>query len=862
MESTVVRDLVIEAHRNVARGLHAQAVDALAALPPAARGDALVLALLELAREGVNAGTLSARSRFRLATQLQRLGLLGDAAHAYREVLAEMPFAAEVHNNLGVVLQALGELTAAAESYERALRFKPDYVRALTNLGAVRVQLGDPAAARGYLERAVAVAPDHAEAWINLGAALRALGELQDAAAAYRRGLVLRPTETIAQVSLAYLLEQLGDAEGALAAADAAYRLAPADVGARVARAVMLGARGELAAAADLLDGIDSAAPLRPEVALTAAASLERIGRADLAAAVLVRAVGAATGHERLRLEAARACRAVRRFDDARAMVAPLLGPGAGAEPWSSLGYTLLADAAERRDQGRLVAAIDAFERVLEREPARLPERLSLALALTDRDRGAEARVHLEQVLAAQTPLAARASAAAALLEIVGMAIEPERYDALVDAIRATVESDAGSVPPLHVALRFDSPALIRAAARGYAASFGIVPAPRRAGTPAEGRRIRVGYLSQDFHDHPVAHAIAPVIEAHDRSRFEVFGIAIGSDDGSASARRVRGAFDALVEGATLESAELAARIGALGLDVLVDLGGLTANARPRMLARRPAPLQVGYLGYPLTTAMPWTDYLLADRYVIPEASSAWYDEPIAWLPDTFMPGEPVGAGGGMSASRAAEGLPDGAFVFCNFNLPQRLNPPVVDAWLRILARTPGSVLWLRDPGAEKGRSVRARAIAAGVDPARIVFARFVPARADHLARLALANLFLDSLPYNAHTTAREALGAGVPVLTQAGQSFAGRVAGSLLTSLGVVELITDSAEAFESRAVELAGDAAQLRRLRDALSAGRARSSAFSPARQARQLEAAYAQMQARAARGEAPESFSVVAP
>jgi protein O-GlcNAc transferase len=340
-----------------------------------------------------------------------------------------------------------------------------------------------------------------------------------------------------------------------------------------------------------------------------------------------------------------------------------------------------------------------------------------------------------------------------------------------------------------------------------------------------------------------------------------VVGVALAAGDGSPVAARVRSACDEFAEAGALDPQRLDALLRDLDLDLLVDLGGLTSGARPRALAARPAALQVGYLGYPATTGAPWMDYLLADRFVVPPEARCFYDEHVVWLPDTYLAGEVSDTPGG-GATRAQAGLPADAFVFCNFNQWYRLNPASFDVFLRLLARIPAAVLWLRDHGAAAAGRLRERAEAAGVAGERLVFALYAPDRAAHLARLRLADLFLDSLPYNAHTTARDALGMGVPVLTCAGASFASRVAGSLLTSLGLPELITTSRDAFEAQAFLLAHRPAELDVLRERIAAARAHSAAFEPRRQAAQLEAAYAAMHALVRAGEPPRPLAVELP
>jgi len=338
------------------------------------------------------------------------------------------------------------------------------------------------------------------------------------------------------------------------------------------------------------------------------------------------------------------------------------------------------------------------------------------------------------------------------------------------------------------------------------------------------------------------------VLEAHDRSRVEVIGVSTAADDGSAISIRARAACDRLVELALIEGEAFESAVRELELDVLVDLGGFTSGARPRALAARLAPVQASYLGYAGTTGAPWIDYLLADDFVIPASASSYYDERILRLADTFMAGEAPAAAVRQPGDRTAAGLPEEGLVYCNFNQPLRLTPQTLDTFLQVLAASPGAVLWLRSPGAEAAVRLYARAEALGVAPERIVFAKYVPTREENLRRQVSADLFLDGLPYNAHTTARDALGMGVPVLTRAGATFAARVAGSLLTSLGVPELIADTQQAFVERAVALGRDAPARAALRTRILAATAHSTAFNARRQAAQLERAFADMHGRA--------------
>jgi predicted O-linked N-acetylglucosamine transferase (SPINDLY family) len=384
-------------------------------------------------------------------------------------------------------------------------------------------------------------------------------------------------------------------------------------------------------------------------------------------------------------------------------------------------------------------------------------------------------------------------------------------------------------------------------------------PAPLWQGTRYGHRKIRLAYLSADFREHAVAQLTAGLFERHDRARFEVFGISYGPDDRSPMRRRLMQAFDRFIDVLPLSDAGAAGALREAEVDIAIDLQGHTTAARPGILAYRPAPVQVSYLGYPGTSGAEFIDYVIADAFVVPAEHERFFSEQVVHLPDCFQVNDHQRVSPASAPSRAAERLPQDAFVFCCFNNTYKLNPWMFDIWMRLLKEVPGSVLWLREENALAGRNLGNEARARGVDPARIVFARRLPAFADHLARHRLADLFLDTLPYNAHTTASDALAAGLPLLTCAGSAYAGRVAGSLLRTLGLPELITSSLQDYEALALRLARDRGLLADLRARLGRNLATSPLFDTDRFRRHIEAAYTTMWERAERGEKPRAFAV---
>jgi predicted O-linked N-acetylglucosamine transferase (SPINDLY family) len=370
--------------------------------------------------------------------------------------------------------------------------------------------------------------------------------------------------------------------------------------------------------------------------------------------------------------------------------------------------------------------------------------------------------------------------------------------------------------------------------------------------------RLRIGYLSADFRKHAVAYLAVELVELHDRQRFEVFGYSYGPDDGSAMRARLAGAFDRFSDVRSEFPPHTAQRIYEDGVDILVDLTGITQHCRPRILAHRPAPIQVNYLGYPGTMGAEFIDYILVDRYIVRPEEAGFYSEKVVWLPDSYQVNDRRREVSPRTPTRAECGLPEQGFVFCCFNNTFKINPETFDSWMRILKQVEGSVLWLIGDNALAERNLRREAEARGVDAARLVFAPRCE-MPDHLARQKLADLFLDTLPYTAHTTTSDALWVGLPVVTLAGDTFAARVAGSLLLNTGLPELITHNRADYEALALRLAQHPTELQAVLAKLAAQAPGAPLFDAPATTRAVETAYQRMWALYEAGRPPEPMSI---
>jgi protein O-GlcNAc transferase len=505
---------------------------------------------------------------------------------------------------------------------------------------------------------------------------------------------------------------------------------------------------------------------------------------------------------------------------------------------------------------GRYDEAIPHLQRAAQAKPGDADVQFNLGIALQG------AKRHLEAIASLQRALDIVPGRPYALGQRLWSEIAICRWAGLDEGAaelrRQLRDARVPAAPFNLVALPSDPAEQRRCAELQVQLSLPAQPAPLWRGERYSHPRLRVAYLSTDFCEHATAYLMAGLFERHDRSRFETVAVSYGADDGSPMRARLRRAFDRFEDVRALSDAQVARRLRDLEIDIAVDLKGHAPGARLGILAHRPAPLQVAYLGYPGTLGAEFIDYAIADRVVLPEAEQACWSEKIVYLPDSYQVNDAGRALPERTMTRAACGLPQDAFVYCCFNSGYKFTPRFFDIWMRLLQAVPRSVLWLLDEGEEPRRNLAREAAARGVDPARLVFAARVP-NAEHLSRHALADLFLDTLPCNAHTGASDALWAGLPLLTCAGNTFAGRVAASLLHAAGLPELATRSVADYEALAQELARDHARRRELRARLEDGRARVPLFDTERFRRRLESAYLAMAERQRRGLPPLGFAV---
>lgn len=722
-----------------------------------------------------------------------------------------LPREAQILEQLGIAQMQSGRATDASRSFERCLTLAPGQAGVLINLAHLANDTGRHAAAERYCRQALRLIPGQPQLLFNLGRALRGLGQTAEAIGSLQQAAAGAADSPVAQNDVGLELQALGAHDAAERCFRQALTLAP---GYAIAHSNLGRLLNLLGRVDEALTAFEQAATLEPELAAAHAnlgSQLNLLRRFEAGERACRRAIeldprlpvahanlGNALLGQRRHAEAESAYRQALMLDDGI------------ADAWNNLGNLL-------QDVRRFDEALACYRRLGEHDGAGVGNAFHCAAQVCDWQRRARDETALRRLLDAET-------------------------------------ADIGPFGLLAMSAD-DAPRLQRQAGRLYATTHyrvALAQPPRVApDTHPQRERLRIGYLSADFHDHATMHLLGGVLAAHDRARVAVHLYSYGPDATDGGRQAALRAAEVFRDLAPLPDAAAAARIAADGIDILVDLKGYTQDARLGITALRPAPLIVSWLGYPGTLGHEHlADYLIGDPVVTPLAHAAHFSETLALLPHCYQPNDrlrPIGP----RPSREAAGLPENAFVFCSFNQAYKFNPLVFDHWCRLLGSVPGSVLWLlQPPAAATVDNLRREAARRGIAPERLLFAPPLP-QAAHLGRLQLADLALDTYPYGSHTTGSDALWVGVPLLTHPGDTFASRVGASLLHAAGLPELVAGSWEAYIELARTLAGDPERLAALRTTLLRQREACPLFDTEGFCRALEALYERLWQQHAQG-----------
>jgi protein O-GlcNAc transferase len=725
---------------------------------------------------------------------------------------------AAAHGILAFALQGINRPEEALASYETAIALKPDYADAYNNRGNALRDLKRPEEALVSYEKAIALKPDYAEAYFNRGNALRDMRRRGEAAlASYEKAIALRPGYADAYNNRGLILQDLKRFDEALSSCNKAIELKPDHAYAYNNCGLVL---QDLKRPEEALAGYEKAIALKPDYA-------NAYNNRGLTLQDLQRPEEAIASYE----------------------TAIALKPDY-ANAYNNLGNAL-------QDLKRLDEALASYNKAIELQPDHADAYNNRGSVLKSLKRLDEAFASFDKALSLNPDL----------VGLEGMRLHTKMhlcdwttFDTECAHLNSSVKKGKTNTTPFAFLGISSSPDdQLQCAKLWVAEKCPLSPSVMWQGEHYSHDRIRIAYASADFCRHPMSYLMAGVFEGHDRSRFEVTAISFGPDDNSDLRHRLKSAFERFIDARTFNDNQIASLAKSLEIDILVDLMGFTADSRSGILAARPAPILVNYLGYPGTMGASYVDYIIADRTVIPEKKRECYSEKVIQLPDSFMGNDSKRQISERMPTRSECGLPETGFVFCAFNQSYKITPQIFDIWMRLLLKLDHSVLWLSNPNETAVRNLRCEAQNRGVDSGRLVFAQKVPLNEDHLARQGLADLFLDTLPYNAHATASDALWAGLPILTCLGQTFAGSVAGSLLNAVGLPQLITTTPEAYEQTAIDLATHPEQLATIKRKLAEYRLTKPLFDTKLFTKNIEAAYTAIYMRHQAGLSPDHFVV---
>jgi predicted O-linked N-acetylglucosamine transferase (SPINDLY family) len=751
-----------------------------------------------------NAGITPVQARLERARLLNQRGQFAEASESCQQILEQQPEHVESLILWAELEARQGNRQHAIDLYTRAINLKPNHVLAYYKRANLLKDSNQLEAALASYDQALALDPACANAFCNRGVVLWLLNRSDEALANYDQAIALNPGDSLAHYNRGNLLKDRKQMEAALASYDQAVALNPVYADAFCNRGVVLGI---LHRPNEALESYDRAIALNPS-------ALAYFNRGD-------------------------ALSELKRLDEALDSYneAISLRPDY-AEAHCNRGGVLF----ELKDWS---GALASFRRCIEIDSGIFHAHHNMGHLLNHLKQHAAAVASYDKAYSLDPDfrclLGTRRLAKMTICDWGELASD-------VDRLTAAILADATASPPFVVLALLDSAELQHKAARiwvrsEHPAEHTLPTIPRH--TTRE--KIRLGYFSADFWNHPVAVLSAEFLESHDRSKFEVTAFSFGPDTQDHVRKRLELAFDRFIDVRGMSDQEVALLARSMGIDIAVDLGGHTGNSRTRIFALRAAPIQINYLGYPGTMGAEYIDYLIGDRIVVPEAQQRHFTEKIVYLPNSYLPHDSSRKIADNAFTREDLGLPTAGFLFCCFNNNYKITPDTFDSWMRILDRVEDSVLWLarNNPTAES--NLRREALHRGVDPGRLVFADRMTSSPEHLARQRVADLFLDTRPYNAHATALDALWAGLPVLTCVGEGFASRVAASVLSAIQLPELITATPSEYEDLAVQLAKDPRRLAEIRQKLARNRFQTSLFDTRAFTRRLEAAYSKIHER---------------
>ena len=774
---------------------------------------------------------------------LAELRRLDEALASHDAAIRLKPDYADAHYNRGVTLADLTQLEDAIASYDEAIRLKPDYAIAFNNRGNALAHLKRLDEALASFDAAIRLQPNNAAVYANRGNALKGLKRLDDALADFEQAIRLQPHNPEAHNNRGNALQILGRRDEALSSYDAAIRLQPDFADAYNNRGVVL---ADLERAEEALVSFDQAIRIKPGFAMALnnrGHVLKALDRPDEALASFNEAISLNPDFADAYNNRGVALADLKRPEEALASYDKAIrSDPTHAEARNNRGNALKA-------LNRLDEALASYDEAIRLKPDHPQTHHNRGAVLADLKRLDEALASYDEALRLQPD---RAETLTQQLHLRAQICDWADHAHAIDLSRLGVDGDA--VAPFTVLASKDDPIIHLERAKTWARQkYAPAPTPSFRSVWADGK-LKVGYFSADFHDHATMYLMAELFELHDREKFEIHAFSYGLPSQDKMRRRLIKAVDHFHDVSRLTDRAIAAFARSPPIDHAKDMKGYTTNTRSGLFAYRAAPIQVSYLGYPGSMGANFMDYIIADETIIPQHCQNLYSEKVIYLPNSYQVNDRAREISDQPFNRAARGLPNDRFVFCCFNNNYKITSAEFDIWMRLLARVEASVLWLLKDNPWAQANLRREAVARGIDADRLVFAQRTRLP-DHLARHRCADLFLDTFNYNAHTTASDALWAGLPMVTKLGEGFPSRVGGSLLRAVGLAELVTDTPEAYEQLALELATNPDRLADIRERLATSRLTKPLFDTERFTRHIEHAYQLAHGRYSRGLPPD-------
>ena len=766
---------------------------------------------------------------------LQDLNRWDDALIDFNRAIIINPNDVGAHSNRGLTLQSLKRLDEAVASYDRAITINANYAVIHYNRGNALKDLSRLNDALTSFDRAIAINSNYAEAYSNRGAILRDLNRWDDALIDFNYAITINPNDVGAHFNRGITLQSLKRLDEAVASYDRAIAI-------NANYAVIYYNRGnalrDLNRWEDALLSFDRALAINPgfaEAYSNRGLALKDLKRLDDALGSFDRAIAINPNYAEAYSNRGLMLNDLKRWDDALVSFdrAIAINPNY-AEVYSNRGIAL-------HGLNRLDDALISYDRTIAIDPNFIEAHYNRGLALQDLKRWDDALISFDRAIALKPDY----DFLSGLILNARMQIcHWDGFTAYLALLTDNIRNQDKVSAPFPMLALIDDPELHRNCATIHSNE----KYPRQSLLPMLNKypkhaKIRIGYFSADFRIHPLTYVTAELYERHDRTQFEIIAFSLGPDTKDEMNTRIKAGADQFYDVHAMSDKEIALLARRLEIDIAVDLGGHTKYARTFIFAMQAAPIQISYMGYPGTMGAKYIDYLIADPTLISQDNQRYYSEKIAYLPNTYWVNDTNKAVSKQILSRAEFGLPATGFIFCCFNSTYKITPSTFEGWMRILKQVEDSVLWLYVNHESAVNNLKKAALSNGVDDQRLIFANYM-SNEDHLNRIQLADLFIDTFPYNAHTTTSDALRMGLPVLTRRGESFASRVAASLLNAIHLPELITASQENYESLAILLATHPEKLMIIKNKLAHNRARTPLFNTKLFARHIESAYLAM------------------